>query len=313
MIGPLLLFRRIPMSLCQDILKSLNSVILDKDKKLALALSCLLSGGHLLLEDLPGMGKTTLARAMSSVLGLSSQRIQFTSDMLPGDLLGTSIFNEKSRDFEFHPGPVFTNMLLADEINRGSPRTQSALLEVMAEHQVSYEGKTRRLPEPFFVVATQNPLDQAGTFPLPESQLDRFAMRISLGFPSKSEEIRILKNENRDPNLPALTSAEGIVALQNEVQKVFVSDPVCEYIVNLCIRSRTDQEIPNPLSPRASRAILAAARARAFIAGRDYATPDDVQEIFPAAAEHRLRKGNISSLDTASYSDRILNQITPLV
>lgn len=299
--------------ICQEILKSLNSVILDKEKKLTLALSCLLSGGHLLLEDLPGMGKTTLARAMAAALGLSSQRIQFTSDMLPGDLLGASIFNEKTREFEFHPGPVFTQMLLADEINRGSPRTQSALLEVMAEHQVSYEGKTRNIPDPFFVIATQNPLDQAGTFPLPESQLDRFAMRLSLGFPAKAQEIRILKNENRAPDLPALTDAAGLLELQKAASRVFVSDPVCEYIVNLCIKSRTDPEIPNPLSPRASRAILAAARARAFIAGRDYATPDDVQEIFPSAAEHRLRKGNISSLDTASYSDRILNQVTPLV
>ena len=209
--------------ICQDILKSLNSVILDKEKKLTLALSCLLSGGHLLLEDLPGMGKTTLARAMAAVLGLSSQRIQFTSDMLPGDLLGASIFNEKTREFEFHPGPVFTHMLLADEINRGSPRTQSALLEVMAEHQVSYEGKTRNIPDPFFVIATQNPLDQAGTFPLPESQLDRFAMRLSLGFPAKAQEIRILKNENQSPDLPALTDATGLLELQKAASQVFVS------------------------------------------------------------------------------------------
>ncbi len=301
------------MSLCQDILTSLNTVILDKKEQITLALSCILSGGHLLLEDLPGMGKTTLARAMSSVLGLSSKRVQFTSDMLPGDLLGTSIYNEKTHEFEFRKGPVFTNMLLADEINRGSPRTQSALLEVMAEHQVSYEKNTWKLEEPFFVIATQNPLDQAGTFPLPESQLDRFTMRISLGFPSKEQEIRILKHENKDAKLDQLTDAKGIIEMQKLASQVFVSDPVYSYIADLCIASRTDSSIPNPLSPRASLAILAAAKAYCFVKDKDYVTPNDVQEIFPFVAEHRLRKGNIASLESAAYSTRILNNVNPVV
>ena len=184
------------MANCQDIIKSVSTVILDKEQQITLALSCILAKGHLLIEDLPGMGKTTLARALSQVLGLECQRVQFTADMLPGDLLGANIYNENQHTFEFHRGPVFTNMLLADEINRGSPRTQSALLEVMAEHQVSFDGETHKIQEPFFVIATQNPLDQAGTFPLPESQLDRFTLRIELGFPARAQEMRILKREN---------------------------------------------------------------------------------------------------------------------
>ena len=219
---------------CKAILEILNKVILDKSDKLELALTCILARGHLLIEDLPGMGKTTLAKAFSEVLGLECRRVQFTADMLPGDLTGSSIYNEKTREFEFHQGPVFTSMLLADEINRGSPRTQSALLEVMAEHQVSADAVTYKIPEPFFVIATQNPLDQAGTFPLPESQLDRFMMRLELGFPSRTEEMRILRGENvRAITQPVLASPQELITMQNEATEVFASEPVLEYIMNL--------------------------------------------------------------------------------
>lgn len=300
-------------SSCKKIIKTLNSVILDKNDKLTLALACILAKGHLLIEDLPGLGKTTLARAMSQVLGLDCRRVQFTSDMLPADLTGGNIYNEQKLEFEFHPGPVFTNMLLADEINRGSPRTQSALLEVMAEHQVSNDRTTYKLPSPFFVIATQNPLEQAGTYPLPESQLDRFMMRLELGFPSRKDEIRILKGENVTADLTPVISRDELIAMQDEVPKVFSSDAVLEYIIDLCEASRADPDIPNPLSPRASQAILNCAKAYAYIDDRDYITPHDVQTIFPYVAEHRLRKDSVASLKSMTFSQKLLNQINPIV
>ena len=252
------------MANCQDIIKSVSTVILDKEQQITLALSCILAKGHLLIEDLPGMGKTTLARALSQVLGLECQRVQFTADMLPGDLLGANIYNENQHTFEFHRGPVFTNMLLADEINRGSPRTQSALLEVMAEHQVSFDGETHKIQEPFFVIATQNPLDQAGTFPLPESQLDRFTLRIELGFPARAQEMRILKRENGPINLSPLVNGTELIKMQVEVEHVHASDAIINYIMDLCEATRKDQDIPNPLSPRAAIALLAVSRAYAY-------------------------------------------------
>lgn len=297
---------------CKAILEILNKVILDKSDKLELALTCILARGHLLIEDLPGMGKTTLAKAFSEVLGLECRRVQFTADMLPGDLTGSSIYNEKTREFEFHQGPVFTSMLLADEINRGSPRTQSALLEVMAEHQVSADAVTYKIPEPFFVIATQNPLDQAGTFPLPESQLDRFMMRLELGFPSRTEEMRILRGENvRAITQPVLASPQELITMQNEATEVFASEPVLEYIMNLCLATRQDPTIPNPLSPRASQALLAASKAFAYVDGRDFVTANDVQRVFAAVAEHRIRKGVIS-LGSNPCSTKILSQVNPL-
>lgn len=297
---------------CKAILEILNKVILDKSDKLELALTCILARGHLLIEDLPGMGKTTLAKAFSEVLGLECRRVQFTADMLPGDLTGFSIYNEKTREFEFHQGPVFTSMLLADEINRGSPRTQSALLEVMAEHQVSADAVTYKIPEPFFVIATQNPLDQAGTFPLPESQLDRFMMRLELGFPSRTEEMRILRGENvRAITQPVLASPQELITMQNEATEVFASEPVLEYIMNLCLATRQDPTIPNPLSPRASQALLAASKALAYVDGRDFVTANDVQRVFAAVAEHRIRKGVIS-LGSNPCSTKILSQVNPL-
>lgn len=297
---------------CKAILEILNKVILDKSDKLELALTCILARGHLLIEDLPGMGKTTLAKAFSEVLGLECRRVQFTADMLPGDLTGSSIYNEKTREFEFHQGPVFTSMLLADEINRGSPRTQSALLEVMAEHQVSADAVTYKIPEPFFVIATQNPLDQAGTFPLPESQLDRFMMRLELGFPSRTEEMRILRGENvRAITQPVLASPQELITMQNEATEVFASEPVLEYIMNLCLATRQDPAIPNPLSPRASQALLAASKALAYVDGRDFVTANDVQRVFAAVAEHRIRKGVIS-LGSNPCSTKILSHVNPL-
>lgn len=297
---------------CKAILEILNKVILDKSDKQELALTCILARGHLLIEDLPGMGKTTLAKAFSEVLGLECRRVQFTADMLPGDLTGSSIYNEKTREFEFHQGPVFTSMLLADEINRGSPRTQSALLEVMAEHQVSADAVTYKIPEPFFVIATQNPLDQAGTFPLPESQLDRFMMRLELGFPSRTEEMRILRGENvRAITQPVLASPQELITMQNEATEVFASEPVLEYIMNLCLATRQDPTIPNPLSPRASQALLAASKALAYVDGRDFVTANDVQRVFAAVAEHRIRKGVIS-LGSNPCSTKILSQVNPL-
>ena len=264
------------------------------------------------ISGVPGMGKTTLAKAFSEVLGLECRRVQFTADMLPGDLTGSSIYNEKTREFEFHQGPVFTSMLLADEINRGSPRTQSALLEVMAEHQVSADAVTYKIPEPFFVIATQNPLDQAGTFPLPESQLDRFMMRLELGFPSRTEEMRILRGENvRAITQPVLASPQELITMQNEATEVFASEPVLEYIMNLCLATRQDPTIPNPLSPRASQALLAASKALAYVDGRDFVTANDVQRVFAAVAEHRIRKGVIS-LGSNPCSTKILSQVNPL-
>lgn len=301
------------MADCKKIIDIISTVILDKKIQIKLAMSCILARGHLLIEDLPGMGKTTLARALSDVLGLSCQRVQFTADMLPGDLTGSNIYNEATKEFEFHKGPVFTNMLLADEINRGSPRTQSALLEVMAEHQVSVDGKTMSVPEPFFVIATQNPLDQAGTFALPESQLDRFMMRIELGFPAREQEIRILKNEHKIPKLESMLTDGELIEIQKNVDSIHVSDAIYEYILNLCEASRKDPNIPNPLSPRASIALLAACKAFAFLSDRDYVTPDDVQAIFPHVAEHRLRKGNIATLNTTAFSTRILNSVSPVI
>ncbi|MGN1394440.1 MAG: AAA family ATPase [Succinivibrionaceae bacterium] len=301
------------MSNCQNLVESISTVILDKKFQIKLALSCILAKGHLLIEDLPGMGKTTLAKAISDVLGLSCQRVQFTADMLPGDLLGCNIYNEQTKSFEFHEGPVFTNMLLADEINRGSPRTQSALLEVMAEKQVSLDRVTRKLPEPFFVIATQNPLDQAGTFPLPESQLDRFTMRIQLGFPARAQEIEILKNEHKPKTLEAIITPHKLVELQNTIQTMTVTDPIYNYILNLCEASRNDPTIPNPLSPRAAIALLNAAKAFAFLSDRDYVIPDDIQKIFPFVAEHRLRHGNIATLNSTTFSSRILNKVNPVI
>lgn len=278
-------------------LQEINKVILGKDRQVRLALSCILARGHLLIEDLPGMGKTTLSHALAKVLGFTFQRIQFTSDLLPGDILGTSVFDSKTSSFIFHPGPIFAELVLADEINRATPKSQSALLEAMEEGQVTIEGSTRPLPDPFFVVATQNPLSSGGTFPLPDSQLDRFLMCISLGFPAHAAERNLLLGEARSsllPRLPAVLDRQALLELQQVAARVRVSESLVDYILRLVEATRSQPQFALGLSPRASLALLASAKAWALVAGRDYAIPEDVQAVLPAVAGHRLRDRNES-------------------
>ncbi|WP_394190917.1 AAA family ATPase [Pseudoalteromonas atlantica] len=273
-----------------DIIDDLSQVIFGKKTQIKLALTCLFSQGHLLIEDLPGMGKTTLSHALASVLGLSYQRVQFTSDLLPSDILGASIFNSNEHTFTFHKGPVFSQVVLADEINRAGPKTQSALLEAMEEKQVSMDGDIYPLPTPFFVIATQNPLYQSGTYPLPESQLDRFMMRISLGFPPKEAERKlILGVNNRDYDaLPKRISSSQLIDIQSEISKMTIADPIVDYIIELVSYTRESGVFANSLSPRASIALGKAAQAWAYIEGRDFVTPDDIQTVFKSVAAHRL-------------------------
>lgn len=274
-------------------IQAVNQVVLGKEPQVRLALSCLLARGHLLIEDLPGMGKTTLSHALARVLGLSFQRIQFTSDLLPGDILGTSVFNQDNAQFSFHPGPIFAELVLADEINRATPKSQSALLEAMEEGQVTIEGATRPLPDPFFVIATQNPSSSGGTFNLPESQLDRFLMRLSLGYPAKAAEKALLLGESRRgllPRLQAVLTHAELALIQAEIPKVRVSDALLEYLLRIVDATRSQPQFAWGLSPRASLALLAAAKAWAFLAGRDYVIPEDLQAVLPAVVGHRLRE-----------------------
>jgi MoxR-like ATPase len=277
---------------------SLNTIILGKDQEIALALACLLGRGHLLIEDLPGLGKTMLAQSLAKVLGLSYQRIQFTSDLLPADIIGVSIFQQQSGEFVFQPGPVFAQLVLADEVNRATPKAQSALLEAMEEHQVSADGKTHKLPDPYFVVATQNPSDQIGTFPLPESQLDRFLMRIELGYPNEENERKLITGEDRRlllQNLDAKLSPATLLQLQESVRDVHLSDPLVDYIQALVRFTRESPDIETGLSPRGSQALALAARAHAFIQHHSGVYPDDLQAVFPAVAGHRLKPASNSS------------------
>lgn len=272
-----------------------NRVILGKDHKIRLALCCLLARGHLLIEDIPGVGKTTLAHTLSKLLGLHYQRIQFTSDILPADILGASVFDAKNLEFKFHPGPVFNQVVLADEINRATPKAQSALLEAMEEYQVTVEGKTYPLPQPFFVIATQNPSHQIGTFPLPESQLDRFLMRIELGYPDAVAERALLLGENRNrliESLPVVLPPEALQKIQHEVTQVFASDALLDYCQALIVFTRESPEYPCGLSPRGGLALLRAAKAWAYMAGRDAVIPEDLQAVLAAVAGHRLRSSS---------------------
>jgi MoxR-like ATPase len=271
---------------------ALGRIILGKDDQIELALSCLLARGHLLIEDLPGLGKTVLAHSLAVVLGLSFRRIQFTSDLLPADIVGVSIFRKESGEFEFQPGPVFSQLVLADEVNRATPKAQSALLEAMEEQQVSVDGTTRALPDPFFVVATQNPADQIGTFPLPESQLDRFLMRLELGYPDEENERELITGEDRRTMLEevaAETSPEGLLALQKAAREVHMSDALVDYIQALVRQTRESPDIDIGLSPRGAQALAAAAKAHAFIRKHSGVYPDDVQAVFTAVAGHRLK------------------------
>jgi len=266
-------------------------VIVGKPSQVQDCVACLLAGGHLLIDDVPGVGKTTLAHALARSFGLQFSRVQFTSDLMPSDLSGVSVYERGKEAFVFHPGPIFAQVLLADEINRASPKTQSALLEAMEEKQVSVEGETRPLPEPFFVIATQNPLDQIGTYPLPESQLDRFLMRISLGYPDRAAERELLAGKDRRAMVNALQTvmqAGELKQLQDLVQAVHAADPLLDYVQDLIAATRCGRWFAQGLSPRAGIAVLRAAKAQSLLSGRDYVAPDDVQAILPQTIAHRL-------------------------
>ncbi len=275
-----------------NVIAQTEQVILGKPHQIRLALACLLARGHLLIEDLPGVGKTTLAHALARSLGLQFHRIQFTSDMLPADILGVSIFQRDTSEFKFHPGPIFAQMILADEVNRAMPKTQSALLEAMEEQQVTIEGETRPLPTPFFVIATQNPTYQIGTFPLPESQLDRFLMRLQLGYPDATAERGLLAGVERREIVsklsPQMTSAE-LLALQQQVKQVFVSPALLDYVQAIVRHTRESARYVHGLSPRAGLSLLGAARAWALLDGRNAVVPEDVQAVLPGVASHRLQ------------------------
>ena len=277
--------------LIDNVVTQISRVILGKERQIRLAVACLLARGHLLIEDIPGVGKTTLAHTLAAVLGLHFQRIQFTSDLLPADILGVSIYDRDTGKFRFHPGPIFSQVILADEVNRATPKTQSALLEAMEEHQVTAEGETRPLPEPFFVIATQNPSNQIGTFPLPESQLDRFLMRIELGYPDAAAERLLLQGADRRDLLPKLTAClqpPQLAAVQTAVRAVHVSAALLDYLQALVDYSRKSPDYVSGLSPRAALALLAAARAWALMEGRNQVLPEDLQAIVPGVVGHRL-------------------------
>jgi len=291
----------------ERVLGQVNRIILGKEHQIRLALSCLLAGGHLLIEDIPGVGKTTLAHALATTLGLEFQRIQFTSDLLPADIIGVSVYDRENAAFKFHPGPIFTQVLLADEVNRATPKTQSALLEAMEERQVTTEGETRPLPGPFFVIATQNPSHQVGTFPLPESQLDRFLMRIQLGYPGVEAERALLQGTSRRDMLNGLKPCmrpEELVELQQGVTRVHAAPALIDYLQALIRHTRNSTDFAGGLSPRAGLSLLQAARAWALMDGRSEVIPEDVQAVIPGVVGHRLhasgQHGRINGVDIAA-------------
>ena len=293
-------------------LRQVNRVVFGKAAQVKLAFACVLAGGHLLIEDLPGVGKTTLAHALAATLGLSFARIQFTADLLPSDILGVGIYERADGSFKFHPGPLFAQLVLADEINRATPKAQSALLEAMAEHQVTVDGATHSLPEPFFVVATQNPLDLAGTFALPDSQLDRFMLRIGLDYPDHEAERALLAAEDRRELIAQLAPClDGVrvVALREATTRVLASPALIDYVQALLVASRRHADIRIGLSPRAGLALLRAARAYALIDGRDYAVPEDVQAVFAAVAAHRLTPAATSDITRNDLAAQLLARV----
>ena len=281
-----------PAHILDTVISRIGQIVLGKELQARLSLACLLARGHLLIEDLPGVGKTTLAHVLAKVLGLQFQRIQFTADLLPADILGVSIYQTDTKNFMFHPGPVFSQLVLADEINRATPKTQSALLEAMEERQVTADGVTHKLPQPFFVIATQNPHHLIGTFPLPESQLDRFLMRIEMGYPDRAAERALLKGRDRRElveSLQPVIGADKLAAMQQLAARVHVADPLLDYVQNLLDATRRAGEFAEGLSPRAGLSLVAAARAWAMLHGRDMVLPEDVQAVAPSVIGHRLR------------------------
>ena len=293
-----------------QLMAQLNHIVLDKPQVVKLALSGILAGGHLLLQDLPGMGKTTLAQGLAQLLGLSFSRVQFTNDMLPADILGMSIYDQKKQQFEFRAGPIFTQLLLADEINRSSPKTQSALLEAMEERQVTQDGQTYPLPQPFFVIATQNPLQQAGVYPLPESQLDRFLLCLSLGYPSPTAERELLKGQDRREllkNLDAVLDTEAVLLAQQGVKHVYVADVVLDYLQRLVAKTRASSEY-HGLSPRGVLSLQRAAQAYAYVSGHMEVTPEDIQAVFAAVTDHRLGQRFVPAHVTGGQATQTIAQ-----
>jgi MoxR-like ATPase len=282
----------------QPVLDALDSVILGKPEQVRLSLACVLARGHLLVEDVPGVGKTTLVKTLARVLGLETKRVQFTNDLLPADILGTAIFDNTVHSFKFHPGPVFTNVLIADELNRGTPRTQSAFLQAMEERRITLDGITRELPNPFFVVATQNPREQVGTYPLPESQLDRFLMRIHMGFPSPAAELELLKgHRRREEDMPVVLSQAEVLRAQQSAAQIHCSDPVVKYVQRVLVQSRSLRADYAGLSPRSGLALLSVARAWAYLDARDFVLPEDVQAIGPWVINHRMKLSNATAFE----------------
>ena len=290
-----------------SVIDAASGIVLGKTEVLRLAVTCLLAGGHLLLEDLPGVGKPTLAQTLARLLGLSYQRLQCTSDLMPADVIGVPVYDRNDSQFRFHPGPVFTQVLLADEINRATPRAQSALLEAMEERQVSVDGRALPLPTPFFVIATQNPADQVGTYPLPESQLDRFLMRLSLGYPGRDAERQLLQGSDRRAllaDLPPVLAVDELLDLQRQVDAVHVADALVDYLQALLQRSRELPGLAHGLSPRAGLALLRAARAWALVHGRGHVLPEDLKAVLPSVAAHRL-----ASREAGVRSESIVTQL----
>lgn len=297
------------------LVENISRVIVGKEREIRLVTACLLSGGHALMEDVPGVGKTVLARALSTSIGGVSTRIQFTPDLLPSDVTGLSVFNQKTGEFDFRPGPIFANIVLADEINRANPRTQAALLEAMAERQITGDGVTRRLADPFMVVATQNPIEQQGTYPLPEAQLDRFLMRLSLGYPSMVEEAEIaLRQIEAHPleKLGKVASLEAVQDMQRQVRKVTVKPGLVRYMVSLCAATRNHADLMLGASPRATLGLFRSSQAWAFLAGRGYATPDDVKTVATPVMAHRLilsHQARFSNRNAEQIVREILGQV----
>ena len=294
---------------------ALETIILGKPTQVRLCVACLLARGHLLIEDVPGVGKTTLAHALAHVLGLAWRRVQFTSDLLPADIIGVSIFDRASQQFHFRQGPIFTQLLLADEVNRASPRTQSALLEAMEERQISADATTHPLPEPFFVVATQNPHEQLGTFALPESQLDRFLMRVTLGYPDSAHERELLRSGERREMLPSVAAAltpDVVIRIQSHVRSVYVSEAVLDYAQALITRTRERMDLKLGLSPRAGQGLIRAAQAWTYIAKRSAVLPEDIQAVLPAVVSHRIERREPSASDAGNSLANELIKAVPV-